>query len=238
MNTENNPNPMNLDELFASPATTVPEPSPAVEPQFSPVSEPAAPKPDNIVDLFGAVVEQSEEDSLTELMAKIAQSRPVFDYASIQDEIKDADMTFEQLRVKMSADCPELEARAHVSWSLSYAGFSERITDVNSTIYDAKSKMEQSKKFKDALKSASLRINCRFAASSLPSPRRRREFFLSLHTRQSAKAWMRQIKQTYLSAIFLRRTGRFTKCAATRSVRLSRRPRKSWSWTWYGQGFR
>ena len=38
------------------------------------------------------------------------------------------------------------------SWSLSYAGFSERITDVNSTIYDAKSKMEQSKKFKDALK--------------------------------------------------------------------------------------
>ena len=87
MNTENNPNPMNLDELFASPATTVPEPSPAVEPQFSPVSEPAAPKPDNIVDLFGAVVEQSEEDSLTELMAKIAQSRPVFDYASIQDEI-------------------------------------------------------------------------------------------------------------------------------------------------------
>ena len=152
MNTENNPNPMNLEELFASPATTVPEPSPAAEPHFSPVSEPAAPKPDNIVDLFGAVVEQSEEDSLTELMAKIAQSRPVFDYASIQDEIKDADMTFEQLRVKMSADCPELEARAHVSWSLSYAGFSERITDVNSTIYDAKSKLEQSKKFKDALK--------------------------------------------------------------------------------------
>ena len=152
MNTENNPNPMNLEELFASPATTVPEPSPAAEPQFSPVSEPAAPKPDNIVDLFGAVVEQSEEDTLAELLVKVTTSRPVFDYASIQDEIKDADMTFEQLRVKMSADCPELEARAHVSWSLSYAGFSERITDVNSTIYDAKSKMEQSKKFKDALK--------------------------------------------------------------------------------------
>lgn len=174
MNTENNMNPMSLDELFAAsptpvapestplpeiaqttPAeTTVPEPTPSTEPQTAPsaTEQPAASQPDNIVDLFGAVVEQSEEDSLTELMAKIAQSRPVFDYASIQDEIKDADMTFEQLRVKMSADCPELEARAHVSWSLSYAGFSERITDVNSTIYDAKSKMEQSKKFKDALK--------------------------------------------------------------------------------------
>ena len=108
--------------------------------------------PDNIIDLFGAVVEQSEEDAAAELLVKVTTSRPVFDYASIQAEITDADMTFEQLRVKMSADCPELEARAHVSWSLSYAGFSERITDVNSTIYDAKSKMEQSKKFKDALK--------------------------------------------------------------------------------------
>ena len=174
MNTENNMNPMSLDELFAAsptpvapestplpeiaqttPAeTTVPEPTPSTEPQTAPsaTEQPAASQPDNIVDLFGAVVEQSEEDTLTELMAKSAQSRPVFDYASIQDEIKDADMTFEQLRVKMSADCPELEARAHVSWSLSYAGFSERITDVNSTIYDAKSKLEQSKKFKDALK--------------------------------------------------------------------------------------
>ena len=207
MNTENNMNPMSLDDLFAaSPApvapestplpeiaqtapteTIVPEPTPSTEQQTTPFAaeQPAASQPDNIIDLFGAVVEQSEEDSLTELMAKSAQSRPVFDYASIQDEIKDADMTFEQLRVKMSADCPELEARAHVSWSL-----------------------------------------------------RRREFFLSLHTRQSAKAWMRQKKRTRLSAIFLRRTGRFTKCAATRSVRLSRRPRKSWSWTWYGQGFR
>lgn len=174
MNTENNMNPMSLDELFAAsptpvapestplpeiaqttPAeTTVPEPTPSTEPQTAPsaTEQPAASQPDNIIDLFGAVVEQSEEDAIAELMVKVTTSRPVFDYASIQDEITDADMTFEQLRVKMSADCPELEARAHVSWSLSYAGFSERITDVNSTIYDAKSKMEQSKKFKDALK--------------------------------------------------------------------------------------
>ena len=174
MNTENNMNPMSLDELFAAsptpvapestplpeiaqttPAeTTVPEPTPSTEPQTAPsaTEQPAASQPDNIIDLFGAVVEQSEEDAIAELMVKVTTSRPVFDYASIQDEIKDADMTFEQLRVKMSADCPELEARAHVSWSLSYAGFSERITDVNSTIYDAKSKLEQSKKFRDALK--------------------------------------------------------------------------------------
>lgn len=174
MNTENNPNPMSLDDLFAaSPApvapestplpeiaqtahteTTVPEPTPYTEQQTTPFAtdQPAVSQPDNIIDLFGAVVEQSEEDALAELMVKVTTSRPVFDYASIQDEITDADMTFEQLRVKMSADCPELEARAHVSWALSYAGLTERITDVNSTIFEAKSKLEQSKKFKDALK--------------------------------------------------------------------------------------
>ena len=167
MNIENNMNPMNLDDLFAaSPApiapestplpeiaqtapteTIVPEPAPSTEQQTTPFAaeQPAASQPDNIIDLFGAVVEQSEEDSLAELLVKVTTSRPVFDYSCIQDEITDADMTFEQLRVKMSADCPELEARAHVSWALSYAGLTERITDVNSTIYSAKSKLEQSK---------------------------------------------------------------------------------------------
>lgn len=174
MNTENNMNPMSLDDLFAaSPAPvapestplpeiaqtapteiTVPEPTPSTEQQTTPFAadQPAASQPDNIIDLFGAVVEQSEEDAIAELLVKVTTSRPVFDYASIQAEITDADMTFEQLRVKMSADCPELEARAHVSWTLSYAGLTERITDVNSTIYSTKSKLEQSKKFKDALK--------------------------------------------------------------------------------------
>ena len=172
MNIENNP--MSLDDLFAAaptpnttlseplpeiaqtaPAeTTVPEPTPTTEPQPAPIpaESPAVSQPNNIVDLFGAVVEESEADSLAELMVKITTSRPVFDYASIQDEITDTDMTFEQLRVKMSADCPELESRAHVSWTLSYAGLTERITDVNGTIYAAKSKLEQSKKFKDTLK--------------------------------------------------------------------------------------
>ncbi len=170
MNTENNMNPMNLDELFAAesapaaaestsfpeiaptaPAeTTVPEPAPAVEPQAAITAD--APQQDNIIDLFGTVIGQAEEEMLEELMVKVTTSHPVFDYASIQDKITDSDMTFEQLRVKMSVDCPELEARAHVSWSISYAGFTERISDVNSTIYSVKSKLEQSKKFKDAMK--------------------------------------------------------------------------------------
>ena len=56
------------------------------------------------------------------MLAKLAGKRPVFEYGSITDEIEDPNLTFEQLRVKMSADCPELEARSHVSWTMSYAG--------------------------------------------------------------------------------------------------------------------
>lgn len=98
MNTENIMNPMSLDDLFAaSPAslapestplpeitqaapaeTTVPEPTPSAEPQTTSLAteQPAASQPDNIIDLFGAVVEQSEEDSLAELLVKVTTSCP------------------------------------------------------------------------------------------------------------------------------------------------------------------
>lgn len=84
--------------------------------------------------------------------AKLAGKRPVFEYGSITDEIEDPNLTFEQLRVKMSADCPELEARSHVSWTMSYAGITERVSSADAGIYETKAKIEKGKKFKEALK--------------------------------------------------------------------------------------
>lgn len=81
-----------------------------------------------------------------------AGKRPVFEYGSITDEIEDPNLTFEQLRVKMSADCPELEARSHVSWTMSYAGITERVSSADAGIYETKAKIEKGKKFKEALK--------------------------------------------------------------------------------------
>ena len=116
------------------------------------VQQPAAasaPQPNGqVVDLFGAVV----EDGADALLAKLAGKRPVFEYGSITDEIEDPSLTFEQLRVKMSADCPELEARSHVSWTVSYAGIVERVSSSDTSIYDTKAKIEKGKKFKEALK--------------------------------------------------------------------------------------
>ena len=101
-----------------------------------------------VIDLFSAVA----EDGADALLAKLAGKPPVFEYGSIKDEISDPTFTFEQLRVKMSADCPELESRAHVSWTVSYAGITERIADAESSIFETKAKIEKGKKFKETLK--------------------------------------------------------------------------------------
>ena len=101
-----------------------------------------------VIDLFGAVA----EDSADAMLAKLAGKPPIFEYGSIKDEINDPTLTFEQLRVKMAADCPELEARAHVSWTVSYAGITERVSDAENSIFEVKAKIEKSKKFKEAIK--------------------------------------------------------------------------------------
>ena len=139
------------------PANPQAAPSPAPQPMQQPPAQPqtpviqASPAPQptgQVVDLFGAVV----EDGAGALLAKLAGKRPVFEYGSITDEIEDPNLTFEQLRVKMSADCPELEARSHVSWTMSYAGITERVSSADAGIYETKVKIEKGKKFKEALK--------------------------------------------------------------------------------------
>lgn len=139
------------------PANPQAAPSPAPQPVQQPPAQPQAPVTQSapapqptgqVVDLFGAVV----EDGADALLAKLAGKRPVFEYGSIKDEIEDPSLTFEQLRVKMSADCPELEARSHVSWTMSYAGITERVSSADAGIYETKAKIEKGKKFKEALK--------------------------------------------------------------------------------------
>ena len=137
--------------------TTFQPQAPAIQTaSAAPVQQPAAvpaPQPTGqVVDLFGAVVEDSGQSSADALLAKLAGKQPVFEYGSITDEITDPNLTFEQLRVKMSADCPELEARSHVSWTVCYAGITERVSSADASIFETKAKIEKSKKFKEALK--------------------------------------------------------------------------------------
>lgn len=137
------------------PAPQAPVQMPQAQPEAAATSEKPedpAPQPEQtagqVIDLFGAVA----ADSADALLAKLASKPPVFEYGSIKDEISDPTFTFEQLRVKMSADCPELEARAHVSWTVSYAGITERVTDAENSIFEVKAKIEKGKKFKESIK--------------------------------------------------------------------------------------
>lgn len=134
----------------SAPLQAEPQP-PVVLPQPTPVQS-APQTAGNVVDLFGAVVAESEEDNTAALLAVLANKPPVFESGSIRDAITDPDMTFEQLRVKMSVDLPELEARGHVSWSVSYGVVSERVANPDKeTVFAVKSKIETGKKFKDGL---------------------------------------------------------------------------------------
>lgn len=137
------------------PAPQAPVQMPQAQPEAAATSEKPedpAPQPEQtagqVIDLFGAVA----ADSADALLAKLASKPPVFEYGSIKDEISDPTFTFEQLRVKMSADCPELEARAHVSWTVSYAGITERVSDAENSIFEVKAKIEKGKKFKETIK--------------------------------------------------------------------------------------
>lgn len=128
-----------------TPVTQAAPETPVQQPAAAPAPQPAA---GQVIDLFGAVAEDGAEARLS----RLANAAPVFEYGSIREDITDPAMTFEQLRVKMSADCPELEARAHVSWTMSYAGITERVSSAETGIFETKAKIEKSKKFKDALK--------------------------------------------------------------------------------------
>lgn len=129
----------------AGPVTQAATAAPVQQPAAAPVPQPAA---GQVIDLFGAVAEDDAEARL----ARLANATPVFEYGSIREDITDPAMTFEQLRVKMSADCPELEARSHVSWTVSCAGITERVSSADASIFETKAKIEKGRKFKDALK--------------------------------------------------------------------------------------
>ena len=129
----------------AGPVTQAATAAPVQQPAAAPVPQPAA---GQVIDLFGAVA----EDGVEARLARLANAAPVFEYGSIREDITDPAMTFEQLRVKMSADCPELEARSHVSWTVSCAGITERVSSADASIFETKAKIEKGRKFKDALK--------------------------------------------------------------------------------------
>lgn len=96
--------------------------------------------------LIEAEFEKQETKSLFEKL-------PIFSYGGAKEEIQDASMTFEELRIAKSDDFPELGEGKKVSWTVEYGKTIKVIPDPkDTTIISVKEEIERSKAFLDGLK--------------------------------------------------------------------------------------
>ena len=132
-------------EVAPAPAAT-PEPTaapisnaPAKAPAEAPVENPIA----------AAFEQKTAENTKKGLLEK----SPVFYHKGVKEDIEDASMTFEELRIRKSEDFTDLEEGKKVSWSVEYCGIRKEVKDPKgTTIISMKEMIERSREFLDALK--------------------------------------------------------------------------------------
>ncbi len=85
--------------------------------------------------------------------ASLFDKPPVFSYGGAKENIADASITFEELRVQKADDFPELEEAKSVTWRVRYGTTTKSITDPKgTTVIQVKEEIERSKAFLDSLK--------------------------------------------------------------------------------------
>ena len=132
--------------------------------------KPSEKEPDAEPDLFAAFSEtgtaaapapkpeQAAAKPEAEQQTSLFDKPAVFKYGSAKDPIKDASMTFEELRIQKSDDFPELSEGKKVSWIVKYGDITKNVADPqNTTIAKIKEEIEKSKSFLDALKKGKLK---------------------------------------------------------------------------------
>ena len=117
---------------------------------------------DSESDLFAALASKGEpafkptkSTQDTPRQVSLFDKPPIFSYGGAKETIKDASMTFEELRIAKADDFPELGEGKKVSWSVTYGKVNKLISDPKgTTIAGVKEEIEKSKAFLDALKKA------------------------------------------------------------------------------------
>ena len=83
----------------------------------------------------------------------LLEKPPVFYHKGVKEDIEDASMTFEELRIRKSEDFTDLEEGKRVSWSVEYCGIRKEVRDPKgTTIISMKEMIERSRDFLEALK--------------------------------------------------------------------------------------
>lgn len=113
--------------------------------------------PSAVPNLFGEMTpkptEQAPKQTASQAKKSLFDKPPVFSYGGAKEEIADAGMTFEELRIQKADDFPELEEGKSVSWRVQYGTAAKSISDPKgTTILQTKQEIERSKAFLDSLK--------------------------------------------------------------------------------------
>ena len=132
--------------------------------QMLPAKTQESPAEERSLDIFSAFT-SAESDPIPETapvksiaprpqtQLSLFDKPPVFQYGGAREQITDADMTFEALRIQKADDFPELEDASAVTWQVRYGDVTKTVpTPKTDTIAAMKAEIEKSKAFLDSLK--------------------------------------------------------------------------------------
>lgn len=155
------PAPVSAAVLAPAPVAQEAPTAPVAAPAPAPAAAPAAPAPKAPAPVKAAAEVPAENPIAAAFEQKTAENTkvgllekpPVFYHKGIKEDIEDASMTFEELRIRKSDDFTDLEEGKRVSWSVEYCGIRKEVKDPKgTTIISMKEMIERSREFLDALK--------------------------------------------------------------------------------------
>lgn len=145
-------------EMPAAPAVEAAAPMPAVAP---PKEAPAPAQPESNAAAGNPIAAAFEQKTAENTKKGLLEKPPVFYHKGVKEDIEDASMTFEDLRILKSEDFTDLEEGKRVSWSVEYCGIRKEIKDPKgTTIISMKETIERSREFLEALKKSKEKDPC------------------------------------------------------------------------------
>lgn len=131
------PAPVSAAVLAPAPVAQEAPTAPVAAPAPAPAAAPAAPAPKAPAPVKAAAEVPAENPIAAAFEQKTAENTkvgllekpPVFYHKGIKEDIEDASMTFEELRIRKSDDFTDLEEGKRVSWSVEYCGIRKEVKD-------------------------------------------------------------------------------------------------------------
>ena len=141
-----------FSEIHAAEPEETEEERPAAGSKGGTSSEPAGTA---AVNMMAAMAEEAEAATAQQDSRTLMELPPVFKYGACEEDITDAEITFEQLRAEKEPDFLELEDSKRVTWAVQYGRVTKTISSpAKQKIAQVKEEIELSKEFLEGLKKA------------------------------------------------------------------------------------